>query len=136
MNLWKVGGSMLLYLASLQCIPTQLYEAAEIDGAGPIRKFFNITLPMITPIIFFDLVTSIIGSFQIFQEAYVMSENGTGGPANSMLFFNLHMWNKAFVTFEMGYAMAMSWVLFLIVFIITLINLKLASRWVYREGGQ
>ncbi|MBG9984925.1 sugar ABC transporter permease [Aerococcaceae bacterium DSM 111022] len=136
MNLWKVGGSMLLYLASLQCIPTQLYEAAEIDGAGPIRKFFNITLPMITPIIFFDLVTSIIGSFQIFQEAYVMSENGTGGPANSMLFFNLHMWNKAFVTFEMGYAMAMSWVLFLIVFVITLINLKLAPRWVYREGGQ
>lgn len=136
MNLWKVGGSMLLYLASLQCIPTQLYEAAEIDGAGPIRKFFNITLPMITPIIFFDLVTSIIGSFQIFQEAYVMSENGTGGPANSMLFFNLHMWNKAFVTFDMGYAMAMSWVLFLIVFVITLINLKLAPRWVYREGGQ
>lgn len=136
MNLWKVGGSMLLYLASLQGIPTQLYEAAEIDGAGPIRKFFNITLPMITPIIFFDLVTSIIGSFQIFQEAYVMSENGTGGPANSMRFFNLHMWNKAFVTFEMGYAMAMSWVLFLIVFVITLINLKLAPRWVYREGGQ
>lgn len=136
MNLWKVGGSMLLYLASLQGIPTQLYEAAEIDGAGPIRKFFNITLPMITPIIFFDLVTSIIGSFQIFQEAYVMSENGTGGPANSMRFFNLHMWNKAFVTFEMGYAMTMSWVLFLIVFVITLINLKLAPRWVYREGGQ
>ncbi len=136
MNLWKVGGSMLLYLASLQGIPTQLYEAAEIDGAGPIRKFFNITLPMITPIIFFDLVTSIIGSFQIFQEAYVMSENGTGGPANSMRFFNLHMWNKAFVTFEMGYAMAMSCVLFLIVFVITLINLKLAPRWVYREGGQ
>ncbi|MBA5728911.1 sugar ABC transporter permease [Aerococcaceae bacterium INB8] len=135
MNLWKVGGSMLLYLASLQGIPTQLYEAAEIDGAGHIRKFLNITLPMITPIIFFDLVTSIIGSFQVFQEAYVMSQNGSGGPANSMLFFNLHMWNKAFVNFEMGYAMAMSWILFLIVFVITLINLKLAPRWVYREGG-
>lgn len=135
MNLWKVGGSMLLYLASLQGIPHQLYEAADIDGAGPVRKFFNITLPMITPIIFFDLVTSLIGSFQVFQEAYVMSQNGTGGPANSMLFFNLHMWNKAFVNFEMGYAMAMSWILFLIVFVITLINLKLAPRWVYREGG-
>lgn len=135
MNLWKVGGSMLLYLASLQAIPKQLYEAASIDGAGSIRKFFNITLPMMTPIIFFDLITSLIGAFQVFQEAYVMSQNGSGGPANSMLFFNLHMWNKAFVNFEMGYAMAMSWILFISVFILTIINLKLAPRWVYREGG-
>lgn len=135
MNLWKAGGSMLLYLASLQSISPSLYEAADIDGAGRGRKFWNITLPLITPIIFFDLVTSLIGSFQIFQEAYVMSSDGSGGPANSLLFFNLHMWNKAFVTFEMGYAMAMSWILFLIVFVITLINLKLAPRWVYREGG-
>lgn len=135
MNLWKAGGSMLLYLASLQSISPSLYEAADIDGAGRGRKFWNITLPLITPIVFFDLVTSLIGSFQIFQEAYVMSSDGSGGPANSLLFFNLHMWNKAFVTFEMGYAMAMSWILFLIVFVITLINLKLAPRWVYREGG-
>lgn len=135
MNLWKAGGSMLLYLASLQSISPSLYEAADIDGAGRGRKFWNITLPLITPIIFFDLVTSLIGSFQIFQEAYVMSSDGSGGPANSLLFFNLRMWNKAFVTFEMGYAMAMSWILFLIVFVITLINLKLAPRWVYREGG-
>lgn len=135
MNLWKAGGAMLLYLASLQSISPSLYEAAEIDGAGSFRKFFNITLPLITPIIFFDLVTSIIGSFQIFQEAYVMSQGNTGGPANSLLFFNLHMWNQAFVNFDMGYAMAMSWILFLIIFVLTLVNLKLAPKWVYSEGG-
>lgn len=135
MNLWKAGGAMLLYLASLQSISPSLYEAAEIDGAGSFRKFFNITLPLITPIIFFDLVTSIIGSFQIFQEAYVMSQGNTGGPANSLLFFNLHMWNQAFVNFDMGYAMAMSWILFVIIFVLTLVNLKLAPKWVYSEGG-
>ena len=135
MNLWKVGGSMLLYLASMQGIPNTLYEAADMDGAGPIRKFFHITFPMVTPIIFFDVVTSLIGAFQIFQEAYVMSESGEGGPASSLLFFNLHMWNKAFVSFDMGYAMAMSWILFIIVFILTMVNLKLAPRWVHYEGG-
>ncbi|UUX33720.1 carbohydrate ABC transporter permease [Fundicoccus culcitae] len=135
MNLWKAGGSMLLYLAALQNISPALYEAAEMDGAGSVRKLFHVTLPMITPIIFFDLITSTIGAFQIFQEAYVMSSNGEGGPANSLLFFNLHMWNKAFVTFEMGYAMALSWILFLIVFVLTLINLRTAPRWVHYEGG-
>lgn len=135
MNLWKAGGSMLLYLAALQSISPDLYEAAELDGAGGMRKFWNVTLPMISPIVFFDLITSTIGSFQVFQEAYVMSANGEGGPANSLLFFNLHMWNKAFVQFDMGYAMAMSWILFIIVFILTMVNLKLAPRWVHYEGG-
>ena len=135
MKLWSLGGGMLLYLASLQGVPKSLYEAAEIDGANVWHRFKNITLPMITPVIFFDLVTSFIGSFQVFQEAYVMSESGEGGPANSLVFFNLHMWNKAFRVFDMGYAMAMSWVLFIIIFILTLINLKLAPRWVHYEGG-
>lgn len=135
MNLWKAGGSMLLYLAALQSISPDLYEAAELDGAGGMRKLWSVTLPMISPIIFFDLITSTIGAFQVFQEAYVMSANGEGGPANSLLFFNLHMWNKAFVQFDMGYAMAMSWILFIIVFILTMINLKLAPRWVHYEGG-
>src|SRR5690625_766655 len=134
MNLWSVGANMLLYLASLQGVPQTLYEAAEIDGANFWHRFRNITLPMITPVIFFDMVTSFIGSFQVFQEAYVMTENGDGGPANSLVFFNLHMWNKAFKVFDMGYAMAMSWILFLIVFILTMINLKLAPRWVHYEG--
>ncbi len=136
MSLWKVGGSMLLYLASMQGVPQSLYEAAEMDGANPFRRFWHITLPMITPIIFFDVVTSTIGGFQVFQEAYVMTESGDGGPANSLVFFNLHMWNKAFEVFDMGYAMGMSWVLFVIIFILTFINLKLAPRWVHYEGGK
>ena len=135
MRLWSVGGSMLLYLATLQNIPAQLYESAEIDGANVFQRFRNITIPMITPIIFYDIVTSTIGAFQIFQEAYVMTESGTAGPANSLLFYNFHMWNKAFVAFDMGYAMAMSMVLFVIVLILTFINLKLAPRWVHYGGG-
>ncbi|MCM3717774.1 sugar ABC transporter permease [Fictibacillus phosphorivorans] len=134
MKLWSLGGGMLLYLASLQGVSKSLYEAAEIDGANVFRKFFHITLPMITPIIFFDLVTSFIGGFQIFQEAYVMSDSGNGGPANSLLFYNLHMWNKAFEVFDMGYAMAMSWILFIIILVLTVINLKLAPRWVHYDG--
>lgn len=131
MRLWSVGGAMLLYLATLQNVPKQLYESAEVDGAGFTRQFFHITLPMITPIIFYDVVTSTIGAFQIFQEAYVMTEGGTGGPANSLLFYNLHMWNQAFVAYNMGYAMAMSMILFLIILSLTFINLKLAPRWVH-----
>src|SRR5690606_8044950 len=133
MKLWGVGGGMLLYLASLQGVSKSLYEAAQIDGARKWQQFRYITLPMITPVIFFDVVTSLIGGFQIFQEAYVMS-NGTGGPVNSLLFYNYYMWNKAFKVFDMGYAMAMSWILFIIVFILTMINLKLAPRWVHYEG--
>jgi multiple sugar transport system permease protein len=135
MRIWSSGGAMLLYLATLQNVPSALYESAEIDGAGVWGKFKNITLPLITPIIFYDIITSTIGSFQIFQEAYVMTQNGTGGPANSLLFYNLHMWNKAFVAFDMGYAMAMSMILFLIVLVLTFINLKLAPRWVHYSGG-
>jgi len=131
MKIWGSGGSMLLYLATLQNIPKALYETAKLDGAGVWKKFTKITLPLITPIIFYDLVTSTIGSFQIFQEAYVMTDNGTGGPANSLLFYNLHLWNKAFVAFDMGYAMAMSLVLFVIVLVLTFINLKLAPKWVH-----
>ncbi|WP_233569617.1 sugar ABC transporter permease [Planomicrobium sp. Y74] len=136
MKLWSVGGSMLLYLASMQGVSRSLYEAAEIDGASRWRQFIHITIPMITPVIFFDVVTSLIGGFQIFQEAYIMSGNGEGGPANSLLFYNLYMWNQAFESFDMGYAMAMSWILFVIVFVLTLINLKLAPRWVHYEGEE
>lgn len=136
MRLWSVGGAMLLYLATLQNVPRQLYESAELDGAGSMAQFRHITLPMITPIIFYDVVTSTIGAFQIFQEAYVMTNNGTGGPVNSLLFYNLHMWNKAFVAYDMGYAMAMSMILFVIVLVLTFVNLKLAPRWVHYGGGQ
>ncbi|WP_338067935.1 carbohydrate ABC transporter permease [Bacillus salacetis] len=135
MKLWSVGGGMLLYLAVLQGVSKEMYEAAELDGANIFHKFFYITLPMITPIIFFDIVTSTIGAFQIFQEAYVMTDNGSGGPANSLLFYNLHMWNNAFEIFDMGYATAMAWFLFVIVLILTFINLKFGKKWVYYEGG-
>ena len=135
MKLWGVGGGMLLYLASLQGVSKSLYEAADIDGANRWQQFRYITLPMITPVIFFDVVTSLIGGFQIFQEAYVMS-NGGGGPVNSLLFYNYYMWNKAFKVFDMGYAMAMSWILFIIIFAITMVNLKLAPRWVHYEGEE
>ncbi|OCA86106.1 spermidine/putrescine ABC transporter permease [Bacillus sp. FJAT-27225] len=135
MKLWSVGGGMLLYLASLQGVSQEMYEAADIEGATGFQKFFHITLPMISPIIFFDVITSTIGAFQIFQEAYVMTENGSGAPANSLLFYNLHMWNNAFRIFDMGYASAMAWILFIIVMILTVLNLKVGKRWVHYEGG-
>lgn len=135
MKLWSLGGGMLLYLATLQGVPQSLYEAAEIDGANVWHRFKSITIPLITPIIFFDLVTSTIGAFQIFQEAYIMSESGDGGPQASLLFYNLHMWNKAFEVFDMGYASAMAWILLVIVMVITMINLKLSKHWVHYEGG-
>lgn len=135
MKVWSSGGSMLLYLATLQNVPKTLYESAALDGAGALRRFQSITLPLITPIIFYDLVTSTIGSFQIFQEAYVMTDNGSGGPGNSLLFYNLHMWNKAFVEFDMGYAMAMSMLLFILVILLTLVNLKLSKKCFFYTGG-
>lgn len=135
MKMWSVGGGMLLYLASLQGVSPQMYEAADMEGASSWQKFLHITLPMISPIIFFDVITSTIGSFQIFQEAYVMTENGSGGPGNSLLFYNLHMWKNAFEVFNMGYASAMAWLLFIIVMILTVVNMKLGKRWVHYEGG-
>ena len=135
MKMWSVGGGMLLYLAIMQGVSPQMYEAADIEGASPWQKFYHITLPMISPIIFFDVITSTIGAFQIFQEAYVMTENGSGGPGNSLLFYNLHMWNNAFEVFDMGYASAMAWLLFIIVMILTAVNMKLGKRWVHYEGG-
>lgn len=135
MKMWSVGGGMLLYLAIMQGVSPQMYEAADIEGASPWQKFYHITLPMISPIIFFDVITSTIGAFQIFQEAYVMTENGSGGPGNSLLFYNLHMWNNAFEVFNMGYASAMAWLLFIIVMILTAVNMKLGKRWVHYEGG-
>lgn len=136
MKVWGVGGGMLMYLSSMQGISKTLYEAADIDGATASQKFFKITLPMISPVIFFDIITSTIGGFQIFQEAYVMSVGGSGGPANSMLFYNLYMWQQAFESFNMGYAMAMSWILFGIIMILTIINLRLGPRWVHYTGGE
>lgn len=134
MAIWGVGGAMLIYLAGLQGIPAQLYEAAELDGARGWRKFWHITLPLLTPVIFYQLVMGIIGSFQIFTQAYVMTA-GTGAPEDSLLFYVLYLFNNAFQWLKIGYASAMAWVLFVIVLIITLINFIGARRWVYYEGG-
>ena len=135
MKLWGAGGAMLMYISSMQGVSKGIYEAAKLEGASRVRTFFQITLPLISPVIFFDVVTSLIGGFQVFQEAYVMSINGAGGPANSLLFYNLYMWNKAFESFDMGYAMAMSWFLFIIIIVITIINLKWSQKFVHYAGG-
>lgn len=133
MHLWGLGGQMLLYLARLQSIPQDYYEAASLDGAGSLRKFFNITVPLLSPIIFYNLTIGIIGAFQVFQEGYIFSGDGSGKPAGSLLFYNLHLWNQAFKNFKTGYANAMCWFLFAVVMIMTQINQRISKKWVYEE---
>ena len=132
MSLWGVGGSMIIYLASLQGVPQHLYEAAEIDGAGMWPRFRHITIPMISPVIFFNLVMSIIGSFQVFTSAFVMTR---GGPANASLFYVLHLYRNAFSYFKMGYASALAWVLFGIIMLFSLLVVRSSPAWVYYEGA-
>ena len=133
MSLWGIGGSMIIYLAGLQAIPTQLYEAAETDGAGAFRKFLHITLPMISPILFFNLVMGLIGAFQVFTQAYVMFNRG-GGPNDSALFYVLHLYKEAIEQYNLGYGSAMAWILFVIILIFTLLVFKSSPMWVYYEG--
>lgn len=133
METWGAGASMIIYLAGLQGVPEQLYEAAAIDGAGRVQKFLHVTLPMLTPTIFFTAVIGIIGHLQIFTEAFILTQ---GGPLNSTLFYVYYLFNNAFVYFKMGYAAAMAWVLFAIVLLLTLVQFRLAGRWVYYEAGE
>jgi multiple sugar transport system permease protein len=133
MGLWGVGGSMIIYLAGLQGVPTDLYDAAKVDGAGLLQRFRHVTLPQMTPVIFYNLVLSMIGSFQYFTEAYVASGGG-GGPARATLFYNLYLYQNAFKFFEMGYASTMAWILFLIVLILTVLVFKSSDLWVFYEG--
>ncbi len=130
MGLWGVGQSMIIWLGGLQSIPEQFYEAAEIDGAARLRRFFSITLPLLSPTIFFVFTTGIIGSFQIFTQAFVLT---SGGPNDATLFYALYIYQEAFQFFQMGYACALAWILFVIVMSITLLNLKFAKSWVYYE---
>jgi len=127
---WSVGRNMVIYLAGLQEVPQELYEAAEIDGAGLWRKFTNVTIPMVTPTIFFNLVMGIISTFQVFSMAYIMTD---GGPLNSTLFYNLYTYRNAFLFLKMGYASALSWILFLIVLALTVMVFRSATSWVYYE---
>lgn len=136
LDLWMIGGGVVIYLASLQGVPEHLYEAASIDGASAWSRTWNITLPSISPVIFFNLVLGIIGTFQYFTQAFLMTGNPPGGPVNSTLFYALYLFQNAFSYFRMGYAAAMAWVLFLLTLCATLIVLRSSARWVYYESGQ
>ena len=141
MGMWWIGSNVLIYLAGLKGIPKELYEAATIDGARGWAKTRHITLPLLSPTIFFQVVTSIIGTFQIFTTAYILSGTTVdGGPGQSMLFYVLYLYNRAFgksgpAGFKMGYAAEMPWILFILILSITLFQLWLAKRWVYYESG-
>ncbi len=129
---WNVGGSMLIYLAGLQSVPTHLYDAASIDGAGAAGRFLYVTIPMMTPILFYQLVLGVIGALQVFTEAFVMTN---GGPANATLFYVLYLYRNAFMFFKMGKASAMAWVLAVIIMALTIVMFRSSDRWVYQESG-
>lgn len=137
MSPWGAGGEMLIFFAGLKGIDKQLYEAAQLDGAGTLARFFRITIPMLSSTIFFNLIMSIIGSFQTFDTAYVISTTraGTiGGPVNSTLFYMLYLYNRAFAGQQMGYASALGWILFAIIMVITLLVLRSTDLWVFYES--
>ena len=125
------GGRMIIFLAGLQGVPQEFYEAAEIDGASGWRKFLNITLPMISPTIFFNLVLGIIGALQVFTTAYITTR---GGPGRATWFIALHIYTTAFEYFDMGYASALAWLLFIVLLGFTIIQLRLSDMWVYYAG--
>jgi len=131
MGLWGAGGGMILWLAGLQGVPQHLYEAAELDGASPLMQFRHVTLPMLTPYIFFNLIMGTIGALQTFENVYIMTG---GGPVDSTRVPVLYLFDNAFRYFNMGYASAIAWVLFLIVLGLTLLQLRLAPRWVHYEA--
>ena len=131
MSLWSLGGSVIIFLAGLKGISSTLYEAAELDGASKMQRLINITIPQLTPTIFFNLIMSIIGSFQVFTQAYAMTE---GGPQQSTLFYMYYLFDMAFIKFRMGYASALAWVLFLIIMVFTLLVIRSSSIWVYYES--
>ena len=130
LNIWQFGAAMIIYLAGLKNIPTELYEAARVDGAGTWRQFRSITLPMLSPVIFFNVLMNVVAAFQAFNSAYVVS-NGTGGPADSTLFYTLYLYQRGFVDFDMGYASALGWVLLIISGAVAALLFTLSRRVVY-----
>jgi len=131
MSLWAVGGSMIIYLAGLKDVPISLYEASIIDGANAWQRTRHVTLPMITPVIFFNLIMGVIGSFQYFTQAYIMTQ---GGPEDSTHFYALYLFNRAWRYLDMGYASAMAWILFAIVMTLTIVIFRSHRRWVHYGG--
>mgnify|MGYP001225336739 CR=1 FL=1 len=132
MNTWSVGGMMLLYLAALQHVPVELYEAASLDGAGSYQRMWKITLPMISPVILFNVVISLIGTFQYFTEAAIITN---GGPGDATLFYSMYLYKNAFAYFKMGYASAMAWILFVIILGFTLIIFKTSAKRIYYQDS-
>jgi len=139
--LWGIGEAMIIFLAGLLDVPRHLYEAADIEGGSAWQKFRHVTLPMITPVIFFSLVIGVIQAFQYFTQAYVASttlggqRSSLGAPQNSLLFYSIYLFQQGFSYFRMGYASAMAWVLFIITMICTLVLIKTSNRWVHYQGG-
>jgi len=132
MSLWRLGAPMIIFLAALQGVPEHLYEAAEIDGAGRWAKTRHVTIPQLTPTFFLLIVLQIIGSFQVFTDAFIVTD---GGPAGATLVYLLHLYRKAFRSFHMGYGAAMGWFLFVIILLLTVVQLWLSKRWVYYEAA-
>src|SRR5205085_4944949 len=133
MGLWGVGGGMMIYLAGLQNIPTQLYEAAQLDGAGALAQFRAVTLPLLSPVLFFNLVMGIIGAFQVFTSAFVLFGGGAG-PEDSALFYAFYLYRKAFKQFHIGYGSALAWILCVIILSFTLLVFRSSNLWVYYES--
>jgi len=131
MGLWLIGPTIIIFLAALQDVPQQLYESAEIDGAYYVQKTVYITIPMVTPVILFNVIMGLIGSFQYFTQAYVMTN---GGPVNSTLMYVMYLYKNGFEYIQMGYASAMAWVLFLVILVCTVLVLRSSGRWVYYGG--
>lgn len=132
-TLWSVGGAMIIFLAGLQDVPQELYEAATIDGAGRIQGFWSVTLPFLSPQMLFVLIMGLIGAFQFFTPVYVMT-NGTGGPVDSTTYYSIYLFNVAFGDFKMGYACAMAWLLLLLIAGATLVIFRSTARFVYYGG--
>ncbi|MGL4650905.1 MAG: carbohydrate ABC transporter permease [Caldilineaceae bacterium] len=130
MRIWVMGTQMVVFLAGLQAVPKSLLEAADLDGAGAWRKFINVTVPLMTPVIFFNLVVGIIGNFQVFAPALVMTK---GGPADATLFSVLYIYRNAFEYSKFGFAAALSWLLFVIIIVLTIVQFRVSGRWVYYE---
>lgn len=135
LSVWQFGSAMVIFLAGLKQIPTELYEASEVDGASKARQFFRITLPMLSPVIFFNLVMSIINSFQVFTPGYVIGD-GKGGPIDSTLFYTLYLYLKGFSFFDMGYASALAWILLTIIGAFTAIVFVTSKYWVFYGDGK
>ena len=130
--IWQFGSPMIIFLAGLRQVPQELYEAAAMDGARPMRQFFKITLPLLAPVVFFNLVLQTIDAFKAFTQAFIVS-GGQGGPVDSTMFYTLYLYLEAFANFRMGYASALAWLLLIIIGIFTAISFLTSRYWVYYE---